>query len=199
MTKRISLKTNEIWIDIKGYEGLYQVSSLGRVKSLTRIIKHSEGFLRTIKGRIIKLQQNNFRSGYYEVSLHKDGTEKRFRINVLVAKSFIPNPENKPQVNHKNGDKSDNSVDNLEWSTDIENKRHGWENGLYTNNHRKKKIICNETEEEYESVTDASRKIPCDRKYLTLHLNGKNKAVKGNTYSYYYEEEYDVEDSEQII
>lgn len=184
MTKQTFLKSEEIWVDIIDYEGFYQVSNLGRVRSLDRITKHSEGNIRTIKGKILKIQINNKRNGYCEISLHKDGKEKRFRLNRLVAIHFIPNPNNLPEVNHIDGIKENNNIDNLEWVTSIENKHHGWENNLYTGEHIKKQILCNETGQEYESITDASRLIPCDRKYLSQHLNGKVKSVKGLTYSY---------------
>lgn len=184
MIKQTFSEIEELWVDVKDYEGLYQVSNLGRVKSLDRINKHSEGNIRIIKGKILKIQINNKRGGYCEISIHKEGHEKRFRLNRLVAIHFIPNPNNLPEVNHIDGKKENNRADNLEWMTSIENKHHGWENNLYTGNHIKKQIICNETGEVYESITDASLKIPCDRRYLQRHLNGERKTVKGFTYSY---------------
>lgn len=109
---------NEIWKDIKNYEGLYQVSNLGNVRSLDRKVWNY-----TKKGRILKQTSNNH--SYFYVSLNKDGNiQKHCYIHRLVAEAFIPNPDNLPQVNHIDFDKSNNKVNNLEWCTDIENKQH---------------------------------------------------------------------------
>ena len=175
---------NEVWLDIKDYEGYYQVSNLGRIRSLDREIKHSKNHTRFIKGKILSLRENKSRAGYLEVSLHKNKKEKRFRVHRLVAEAFLNNENNFPQVNHIDGDKSNNTIWNLEWVTDLQNKKHAWENGLYSSNHRKREIECIETGKIYESVQKASELIPCDRKYLFKHLKGEVKSVKGLTYKY---------------
>lgn len=107
----------EIWKDIEGYIGLYQVSSLGRVRSLPREIRNSrnENMMSTIKGRILSPSDNG--GGYLHVGLCKNGTIKYHTIHRLVAKAFIPNELNLPEVNHKDCQPSNNSVDNLEWCT----------------------------------------------------------------------------------
>ena len=97
----------EEWRDIKGYEGKYMVSNLGRVKSLN--------YNKTGKEGILKGVDNG--DGYLVVELSKDGKGKTCRINRLIAQAFIPNPDNLPEVNHKNEDKTDNRVENLEWCT----------------------------------------------------------------------------------
>lgn len=108
----------EIWKDIEGYEGLYQVSNLGRVRSLDRKVWNY-----TKKGRILKPHSNGH--SYQNVSLHKENkTEKHLYIHILVAKAFLPNPDNKTEVNHKDFNKLNNRVDNLEWVTRDENKQH---------------------------------------------------------------------------
>lgn len=104
----------EVWKDIKGYEGLYQVSNLGRVKSLTK--KDSVG--REIKGKILTLIQNQ---GYYRISLCKNGKVCNKLVHRLVADAFIPNPDNKPHIDHINTIKTDNKVDNIRWVTIKEN------------------------------------------------------------------------------
>jgi NUMOD4 motif/HNH endonuclease len=108
----------EHWRDIEGYKGMYQVSDLGRIRSL----KYG-------KKRILK---PSLSKGYCSYSLSKDNFVKYFRGHRLVAIAFIPNPENKPEVNHKNGNKLDNRKVNLEWATDEENKQHAWKTGLHT-------------------------------------------------------------------
>lgn len=174
----------EIWMPIKNYESYYEVSNLGRIRSLDRIVKNGKTTTRFQKGRVLSHRVNTKRFGYCEVSLRVNKVEKRFKVHRLVAEAFIPNIDNKPFVNHIDGNKENNSVSNLEWCTDKENKKHGWGAGLYTSDHIKKRIICNETKIEYESITDASRNIPCDRRYLQKHLQGEVKSVKGYTYSY---------------
>lgn len=98
---------NEIWKDIAGYEGKYQVSNRGRVKSLN--------YNRTGQERILKV--GNVGNGYLGVILYKNGKIKRCKIHRLVTTAFIPNPDNLPEVNHKDKNKTNNCVDNLEWCT----------------------------------------------------------------------------------
>lgn len=100
----------EIWKDIKGYEGLYKISSLGRVKSLARMMKNRKC------EEIIKVPALT-NKGYYRLPLCKYGETKYFYIHRLVAEAFIPNPENKPTVDHINRNKIDNCLDNLRWAT----------------------------------------------------------------------------------
>lgn len=110
--------TNETWVDIEGYEGLYQVSNLGNVKSLNRVIKYRNNKKAFHKERLL-VPKENF--GYLRVTLSKDNKRKEYRIHRLVAKAFIPNPENKPIVNHLDENKQNNKSENLEWSTQDEN------------------------------------------------------------------------------
>lgn len=162
--------SREVWKDIEGYEGLYQISNQGRVMARN--------------GKIRAIQINKRRCGYYEVNLYKNNNEKRFKVHRLVAQAFIPNPQGKPQVNHIDGDKSNNRASNLEWVTDKENKAHAWRNGLATANHKKKSIICNETGEVFESVQQCSEKMGLDRRSIFRQLKGERKTVGGYTFQY---------------
>lgn len=108
----------EIWKDIKGYEGLYQVSNLGRIKRLRFINKNTNIERERIKN--LKLRKD----GYLEVSLYKKGKGKSVQVHRLVAQAFIPNPTSKLQVNHIDGIKTNNKVSNLEWVSISENAIH---------------------------------------------------------------------------
>ena len=114
------------WLPIKGYEGLYEVSNDGRVRSLDRTVsvRKPDAPFKTIKGTEVKQWSAH---GYRYVSLMSNGKKHGLRVHRLVAQAFIPNPSNKPTVNHKNGDKSDNSVCNLEWCSYSENEIHSWQ------------------------------------------------------------------------
>ena len=119
----------EEWKDIAGYEGLYQVSSLGRVKSLSR----RDRLNRVIQEKILKPRSD--KKGYLMVNLYKESKRKSYKVHRLVAQAFILNPENKPQVNHKDEDKTNNRVDNLEWATAKENVNYGTRNERVAKSH----------------------------------------------------------------
>lgn len=120
---------NEEWRDITGYEGLYQVSNIGRVKSLDRMTNGKSGSLRMVKGRLRSPSKSGW--GYLAVLLvDKTGNHTQHAIHKLVAESFLNNNENLPQVNHRNGIKTCNKVDNLEWITPSGNTQHAYDTGL---------------------------------------------------------------------
>lgn len=109
----------EIWKPIKGYEGTYEVSNLGHVRSLVRIDRLG----RFVPEKIRSIKKNN--RGYVQISLYKDGRAKYYLLHRLVAEAFIPNPDNLPQINHKDENKDNNCVENLEWCDNIYNRRYG--------------------------------------------------------------------------
>ena len=111
----------ELWKDIPSFEGLYQASINGEIRSLNHIRKNGTNeYLQT--GKILKLNKNH--SGYLQVRLSKNGIAKTYRVNRLIALTFIDNPLNKETVNHINGNKLDNRVENLEWATRKEQTKH---------------------------------------------------------------------------
>ena len=112
----------EIWKPVVGYEGVYEVSNMGRVKSLERKVPKGDGE-RTVKERILKLRTDRY--GYLTVGLYAGGKPKKFLVHRLVCQTFHENPDNKPQVNHINEDKTDNRACNLEWCTCKQNINHG--------------------------------------------------------------------------
>lgn len=118
---------DEIWKEIKGLEGLYEVSNRGQVRSMDFYIINSLGRVRFYKSKLRKLTID--KNGYLTIGLHT-GLHKIKKVHRLVAQAFISNPENKPQVNHKDGNKSNNNDWNLEWCTNKENKQHAFSTGL---------------------------------------------------------------------
>lgn len=112
----------EIWKEIQGFEGMYEISNLGRLKSKSRVIRDNRYGKISSKDKILK--QRKDKNGYLVLALNKDNKTYDIKMHRVIAKTFIPNPENKPQVNHKKGIKTDNRVSELEWSTTHENQTH---------------------------------------------------------------------------
>ena len=131
----------EEWKDIKGYEGIYQISSFGRVYS--------------VKNNIF-ISQSVRANGYMQISLHKDGKRKPVLVHRLVAEAFIPNPENKETVNHLDEDKTNNRVDNLEWATVKENCNYGTHTERVVS-HKRHPVYLLETNTIYKSLAEAAR------------------------------------------
>ena len=186
-------KVSEMWKDIKGYEGLYQISNLGRVKSLPRNITHSYNTIdnyyeQGFQGRFLK--PNKKENGYLEFSLYKNKQRKHKYIHRLVAEAFIPNPDNLPQVNHTDEDKENNCVNNLEWCTVLYNNTYGTrmarkvKNTDYTKN--SKKIIGekNRTKIVFYSVSFAAQFIHSEVSQISGVLTGRKNTVKGWKFSY---------------
>lgn len=186
----------EIWKSLKGIVengDNYEISSHGNIRSIDRISGGKKP--RKIKGKTIKKQINT--TGYYDVILWKDGKGKHQSIHRLVAKAFIENKQNKKEVNHKDGNKLNNHVSNLEWVTPSENIIHAYKTNLIRYNEdavkkrakkcRKKvkmfeyetnKYICT-----FESITEASNTMKLDKSNLVKVLKGKYKYID----KYYFE------------
>jgi hypothetical protein len=155
----------EIWKDIKDYEGHYQVSNLGNIKSLQRV----DSIGRNVNEKVLKFKINRY--GYYNVELYNRGKSKTLKVHRLVANAFLEKDNKRLEVNHIDGDKSNNSVNNLEWCNRSENIRHSYLNCLRFSkkkgNHSLSKLVLNtQTGIYYECVKDAA--IAANVEYDTL-------------------------------
>lgn len=121
-------KVKEVWKDITEYEGYYQVSNLGRVRGVDRYVGYKNGLKRLYKGKILKLRSNKY--GYMYIKLNKYGNSKNAILHRLVATAFIENKDGLGQVNHIDGNKSNNNVSNLEWCDHSHNQKHAYRTGL---------------------------------------------------------------------
>ena len=198
---------NEIWKDIIiekngvvfDFTGLYQVSNLGRVRSLN--------YNKTGEIKVLKLGKSR---GYLVVQLNKNGKGKMFYIHRLVGFAFIPNddPINKIQINHINEDKTDNRVENLEWCTPSENTNHGTRNERAAektakkniNGKLSKKVVCIETGAVYLSTKDVQRKLGLLRQNISACCRGRQKTAGGYHWKYYTDYLLEInEKNEQLI
>lgn len=159
---------NEVWRPVSGYENLYQVSSLGRVRSCK-------------SGRILKLRETN--KGYFRAHLSKDGHAKDYSIHKLVATAFLPNPSCLNQVNHIDENKANNHVSNLQWCSCRQNINHGT---CIERTHQKqrKKVVCVETGEIYSSVTDVWKKHGYPISFIASVCRGEKKTAYGFHWKY---------------
>lgn len=185
----------EIWKDILDYEGYYQISDLGNIRSLDRIIKHSTGADKICRGssKVIHTTPN----GYKTARLYKKGIGKQMLVHRVVAKVFIPNPKNKPCVNHINGIKTDNRVENLEWVTYSENQIHSFRVlGTKSSKHMLGKIPGNskyvgmfdkdtgDILNTYRTATEAAKHIGGGQGRICMCCRGEQKHCYGYIYTY---------------
>lgn len=159
----------EIWKSIEGYEGLYEVSNYGRIRSYHNN-KHG---LREIPKIIIGLD-----STYKTIALSKDGKKESRTIHSLVAETFLDNPNQLKEVNHKDGNKWNNRVDNLEWITHADNMKHASTHHLFG---QCKKVYCIEDDKTYDSITEFGKHIGVRQPRASIIANKVHK-YKGKTY-----------------
>lgn len=171
----------EIWKDVVGYEGYYQVSNLGNIRSVDRVIYSDKlhiGTKRKLDGKMLKPYVNAH--GYLALTLTKNGKEKSLRVHRLVAEAFIKNPNNYDQINHIDGNKTNNKVENLEWCNNQHNVIHAYKNGL--TKHYSKRIKQYDLKGNYIQTFESIAKA-CEE------VNGKNaniiKCAKGYINSAY--------------
>lgn len=166
----------EIWKDILGYEGMYQISNKLRVISLKRtlIYKNNKSIQRQQYLRNISLG----RSGYFCVSLNKEGKRNEYLLHRLIAIAFIPNPLNLPEVNHKDGNKLNNNIDNLEWCTHKENVIHAFNIGLNKGHFGENHGLSVLTESKVLAIRRLYRINPkFSRNNIAKKLNVKNACI----------------------
>lgn len=171
----------EIWKDIRGYEGLYQVSNLGRVKSLERLDRMG----REIKTKILSQSDNG--NGYSYVGLYKDKKGKKVGVHRLVAQMFIPNPNNLPQVNHLDEDKYNNKIDNLAWVTNKENSNYGNHNKNLAMAQKRTSVIARDIKTgvsiHFNSLREAERKTGVHHSNISKVLKGEYRQANGYNFS----------------
>lgn len=176
----LTTAANEVWRPIAGYEGLYEVSSLGQVRSLDRIINEifkGTPYTRNIKGRV--LRQRKIYRGYCAITLKN----KSLFIHRIVAEAFVPNPDNLPEINHKDENKLNNRADNLEWCDRLYNVNYG------TGIQRREKTIEQLTLDGqhvayYTSIKNAERQLGFNQSYITKACRGKRNTAYGYQWRY---------------
>jgi hypothetical protein len=182
------------WKDVPGYEGIYAISKLGVVKSVDRVVTRSNGVKLRTGERILK---QSLSSGYPKVSLFINGKGTTFKVHRLIAILFIPNPDNKPFVNHINGIKTDFSISNLEWCTCQENNAHAFKTGLNfsrqtgttgAKSHHAKAIdqysLIGDLIKRWDCAMDVENELGFNHTNISKVLTGKRETAYGYKWRY---------------
>lgn len=176
-------------ITIRPFNKIYEVSNLGRVRSVDRYdYMHRNKCKRFLKGQVLKPAKN--KHGYLTVALSYKGEKLRRQVHRLVAMAFIPNPEDKPEVNHKNLNKEDCAISNLEWVTTEENRQHALRAGAWNPaNWRSKKIYLidkfNRPVKSFKSISEAARKLNLKDSNISKVCKGERSHTGGYRFCYY--------------
>lgn len=172
----------EIWKDIKDYEGYYKISSYGRIKSLNRIVRNqNNSYIRN--GKILALNKN--KNNYYSVCLSKLGTKNQVYIHRLVAETFLKNPNNYKYVNHIDFNSYNNNIDNLEWCTQDYNVNYSYNSGrMFSPPPQIQKQIIRNDGIKYSSLQKAAEDINVNPSMICNQLKGRQKTIRGYTYKY---------------
>ena len=180
----------EIWKDIPGYEGIHQISNKGVVKSLERWVPNNNGKT-LLRERILSPYQT--RSGYLRVGLSLNRKVKQFLVHKLVAKAFIPNPKNYPQINHKDENPLNNSVENLEWCDEVYNCNYGTRNSRIGKANLNR-IDCSKKVGQYDklmnllavfpSMSEAERQTGIPHNRICMTCKGQYKSAGGYIWKY---------------
>lgn len=192
------MQENENWIDIAEYEGLYQVSNTGKVRALN---------YRQKKNYTKELKYNLNKHGYRQVHLSKNGTKKCFTIHKLVAKTFIPNPNNLSVINHIDGNKLNNNASNLEWCTVQYNSQHAVNHGLIKtlgDSIRAVPVVCLNTKEIFDSIKTAAIHYNINEHDISTCCSmNKNKSAgmtnDGELLIWRYKKDYDLMTEQEIF
>ena len=168
----------EIWKDIPGFEGLYQASDCGRIRSVDGKCTYTERHgTRHWKSRIIKMK-GHASTGGYRVTLWKDGKSQGWLVHRLVALAFLGIPKEGMTVNHIDGDRSNNRVENLEWLSRGDNIRHGFANGLYKSNQKPICLERNGQVYQFASLSEASRFLNRSANYVSCKVLKNAQVLK---------------------
>lgn len=187
------IEVGEVWKDIKGYEGLYKVSNLGRIKSIQRKVKYQNSE-RNVNERIKKTFVGN--QGYERVELSKDGKNKKYSVHRLVANAFLDEINDNLEVNYIDGNKLNNCIKNLEWCTRSQNERHAYYVGLAKNTQKQRETVkkyCHENKikpiiqldvsfnfiKEWKSATEVEKTLGIGRKNISQCITGRSKTAGG--------------------
>lgn len=175
-----------IWRDIEGFEGIYQVSNTGLVRSLDRKIVYKNGHTVNVKGK--ELKHKITKGGYHRVSLSKNNKWKEYLVHRLVASAFIPNEDNLPQINHKDQNTHNNEVSNLEWCTMEYNLNYGDRGSKISEatlgSKKTKPVICEDLNLRFDSVREAARELKISMHGIYSACNGGYKTYNNMRWRY---------------